>query len=80
MPKTENLGSEGIMNTLVLLILVIASSLAAIKQRALQSKLSPAKMMDAMLFLLWIKHCMHIPQVNKHTEKKLATVSLPQRN
>ena len=44
------------MNTLVLLILVITSSLAAIKQRALQSELSPAKMMDAMLFLLWIKH------------------------
>ena len=44
--------TEGIMNTLVLLILVIASSLAAVKQRALQSKPSPAKMMNAMLFLL----------------------------
>ena len=69
MPKTENLGSEGIMNTLVLLILVITSSLAAIKQRALQNELSPAKMMDAMLFLL-IKHCMHIPQVNIHRKHR----------
>ena len=68
-PRLENLGSEGIMNTLVLLILVITSSLAAIKQRALQSELSPAKMMDAMLFLL-IKHCMHIPQVNIHRKHR----------
>ena len=62
--------TEGIMNTLVLLILVIASSLAAVKQRALQSKPSPAKMMNAMLFLLWIKHCMHIPQVNIHRKRR----------